>query len=660
MDVQSLLFSRADGWTEGKAKQWAKAHGYKHGKVDVTDQYVRLRQFDPKGLKIKRTIPFGRGIKAVVAREEPNMAATTKESRRRRPARKARKAREASPKVAAPRRRRTRRTREAAPAVAAPRRRRRTTRESSAAVASPRRRRPRRRRAAAPTSHVMEARRPRRRAPRRAREAWYGDRPGHRKAAKKGWKRRKTRHARETPAVAESRRPRRARRRRAREDRMVMEAHRPRRRARRSTPRVHEAPRRRRASRRAHAYEMPRRYRRSGKRSNPFSGAELALALGTGAAGFIVADMVDRLLATYDPTAATKPTDKFTSDGAGTLANTLNVAAQPTLLRGGVALAMAALPLIGSTFIAQPMLRSSLEGFGIGAGINAFKLLWQNLVMPLLKPADTSTAGLQKSFIARLYPAEIAAAINMAQQPPTQAVSSGGGSGALSGADVGPFALSAESPYPSAAEALRQQAGIGGPGGNFPTLQNTWGTGEFPTAAQAMGVGEAVSNIAQTVAANVPGVTPAQAAAAAGAAAGRPHDIMGALVLVLPHVHPALLMRVAQAIHPHVASINASAAAPAPAVPVATSPAPAAGATSGLYGVGQSAPASTGQPMSAPLTAVPSAPVPVGPPPLPTPGPRVNSPEHASEGCACLSDDNPFLGFIGDGEEETLFTPRAA
>lgn len=49
MEVQSLLFSRAEGWTTSKAKQWAKSHGYKHGKVDVTDQYIRLRQFDPEG-----------------------------------------------------------------------------------------------------------------------------------------------------------------------------------------------------------------------------------------------------------------------------------------------------------------------------------------------------------------------------------------------------------------------------------------------------------------------------------------------------------------------------------------------------------------------------------------------------------------------------------
>src|SRR5574341_476305 len=150
MDVQSLLFSRADGWTVSKAKAWAKSHGYKHSKSDVTDQYIRIRQFDPKGVKVKRTITFGRGIRAVVAREvqEERMAKSTQEARRKRR------------KYSSPRRRR-RRTREVAAVAEArrrPRRRRRRAREApAAAVAAPRRRRRR-------ALTVMEgARRPRRR-----------------------------------------------------------------------------------------------------------------------------------------------------------------------------------------------------------------------------------------------------------------------------------------------------------------------------------------------------------------------------------------------------------------------------------------------------------------------------------------------------------------
>ena len=438
-----------------------------------------------------------------------------------------------------------------------------------------------------------------------------------------------------------------------------MEARRPRRRrARRMHANEVQAPRRRRrrsAHRRVH--EAPRRYRRHARRSNPFSGAELAIAIGTGALGFVAADFLDRFLATYDPTAATKPTDRFTSDGAGTLANTLNVASTPGLVRGGAAVAMAVVPLVGSMFVDQPYLRSSLEGFGIGAAINAVKLLVNNVIMPLLKPSDTSTAGLQKSFIARLYPAEIAASINMAAAPTAgqPAAVSSSGSGALSGgaADVGPFALSAESPYPDAAQALRRQAGMSGPGGNFPSLQNVWGTGEFPTAAQAMGVGAAAADATQAVMAALPGIPPAAAAQAAGAAIAYPHNIHGALVMVLPHVPVHVLMECARQVAPHVARVHAAAAS----TPVATAPippAPPVPGTSGAYGVGAQPPA-TGAPMATPLTAVPVAPIPMGPPPLPVPGPRMNDPEHAPQGCACLSDDNPFLGFVGDAEEETLF-----
>jgi hypothetical protein len=68
MNVQSLLFKREDGWTESKAKRWAKTHGYRTSKVDVTDNYIRLRQREPRSGAVKRTKTFGRGIKAIVQR----------------------------------------------------------------------------------------------------------------------------------------------------------------------------------------------------------------------------------------------------------------------------------------------------------------------------------------------------------------------------------------------------------------------------------------------------------------------------------------------------------------------------------------------------------------------------------------------------------------
>lgn len=63
-EVQSLLFDKQ--WTVAEAKDWARAHGYKASKVHETDNYIRLRQFDPIPGTEKRTITFGQGIKAII------------------------------------------------------------------------------------------------------------------------------------------------------------------------------------------------------------------------------------------------------------------------------------------------------------------------------------------------------------------------------------------------------------------------------------------------------------------------------------------------------------------------------------------------------------------------------------------------------------------
>lgn len=63
-EVQSLLFDKQ--WTPAEAKRWAREHGYKTTKVHVTDQYIRLRQFDPVAGRQNRMIEFGQGIKAIV------------------------------------------------------------------------------------------------------------------------------------------------------------------------------------------------------------------------------------------------------------------------------------------------------------------------------------------------------------------------------------------------------------------------------------------------------------------------------------------------------------------------------------------------------------------------------------------------------------------
>lgn len=66
-DVQSLLFDTLE-WTERRAKQWALRHGYIADKVHTTEDYIRIRQFNPTKGAPKRTIDFGKGIRAIVER----------------------------------------------------------------------------------------------------------------------------------------------------------------------------------------------------------------------------------------------------------------------------------------------------------------------------------------------------------------------------------------------------------------------------------------------------------------------------------------------------------------------------------------------------------------------------------------------------------------
>jgi hypothetical protein len=193
---------------------------------------------------------------------------------------------------------------------------------------------------------------------------------------------------------------------------------------------------------------------------------ELALAVASAGFGFIIADGVDRFIATYNPSSTEAlPKDKFTSNGNGTLANTLNVSSMPNWKRVVAGVGVTAVPTVGSMFVDNPYARSTLEGMAIGAGVNLLKTLWNNVFMPMLVGKDTSTPVLQKSYIARLYPAEVAAHINKASDQ--------GAPGALSGpsGDVGPFALAGDSPYPDAAEVLR--AGVSG-------------DSPYPTAAAAL------------------------------------------------------------------------------------------------------------------------------------------------------------------------------
>jgi len=148
-------------------------------------------------------------------------------------------------------------------------------------------------------------------------------------------------------------------------------------------------------------------------------GGELALAFIAGGLGFVAADFVDRYLATYDPSStAAAPTDRFTGGTNGTLANTLNIASPPSLLRIGAGIGMTAAPALGQYLVKNSMGKAALQGMMLGAGINLFKLLWNAYVMGnLLKPAATDATTMKASLGARLYPAEVVAAQNLATSP---------------------------------------------------------------------------------------------------------------------------------------------------------------------------------------------------------------------------------------------------
>ena len=344
---------------------------------------------------------------------------------------------------------------------------------------------------------------------------------------------------------------------------------------------------------------------------------EFAVAVVSAGFGYVLADGVDRFLATYNPAetdAEKRPKDKFTSDGAGTLANTLNVASPPGFARLGAGVGLTAVPAVASMYTSG-FVKSGLQGLALGSGVNLFKLLWNNVLMPMLKPKDTSAASLQKSYIARLYPAEVAASIN--RETKQTEVSSAGGAGALSDQgggqagvgqpDVGPFALAANEAYPTATQALRDETGMSAtPGDGYPTTQNVWGTGEgdYPTAAQAMTdetgiIGEAL-----------------------GAA--------------FPKIPMAQLQQMAR-------SVTAGAQAAAKKKGMTLRCVQTGGALRDQAGVAQADAGNPGQPgVSQEPQRQPWEP---GPPPLPGPGPQPAADDPA---CACMGDGDQYNAFLGD------------
>ena len=68
MTVQTIIFPRST-WSASSAREWARGHGFKAGKVDTTSGFYRFRQWPVSRFTKRsfRTIGFGRGgIQAVV------------------------------------------------------------------------------------------------------------------------------------------------------------------------------------------------------------------------------------------------------------------------------------------------------------------------------------------------------------------------------------------------------------------------------------------------------------------------------------------------------------------------------------------------------------------------------------------------------------------
>jgi hypothetical protein len=62
--VQSLVFER-HCWTLPRARSWVKRHGYKT-EVDTSERYYRFRQLAPRTYKPVGTVPFMRGLNAIM------------------------------------------------------------------------------------------------------------------------------------------------------------------------------------------------------------------------------------------------------------------------------------------------------------------------------------------------------------------------------------------------------------------------------------------------------------------------------------------------------------------------------------------------------------------------------------------------------------------
>jgi hypothetical protein len=238
-------------------------------------------------------------------------------------------------------------------------------------------------------------------------------------------RRRRRRHAAETPVRRRRRRNAVANPRRRRRHRKVLASTFCRRRAKSKRPRtryvtVSSTRRRRKHSRRKsssrrtpRSHRLPAHVPSGGPEyigaefmENPLSGGELALAVGTAAAGYILTDILDRYLANSE--LATAGSSSLAS-GATPLSATMAGLTKPGIWRILAQAGAGAIPLAAAYYVKEPMGRAALQGFGLGALVHLLGQVVEHYVIAKYLGSSTPTAGTLTATLNNLYGAEIIA-----------------------------------------------------------------------------------------------------------------------------------------------------------------------------------------------------------------------------------------------------------
>lgn len=141
-----------------------------------------------------------------------------------------------------------------------------------------------------------------------------------------------------------------------------------------------------------------RRRHRAGAMENPLGGMEIFVGLITGVIGYSAANMLDRFVVSRE-----RKDDKGVVMGPRW--NTAPLT-DDLLVRGGVGVAIAAVPLIGAHFVRTPWIRSALQLFGFGAAFHLAGKAVDDLAAYALKDTKAGDKG-EPSLGKRLYGTEL-------------------------------------------------------------------------------------------------------------------------------------------------------------------------------------------------------------------------------------------------------------